>query len=835
MFRKVSFKNIVGLNLDNLSSEDVLRQKEKFGLNNIAQTQNRPILELMKDTFSDPMIWLLFCISVIFFFIGQTQEAISLFLAIIPLLLMDAYLHRRTQVSVDSLMGQLSSEASVFRNGEQITINTLDIVPGDLVHLSSNIYLPADGIFEDTSELQIDESALTGEALPIQKKKIFDSKENLYQHDSLSISADYLGFAGTRTLRGSGKLRILQTGKNTLYGEIVQSVTTARHEKTPLQLEITKLVKLLSVGSFFMCLVLAMVRVFQGKGWVDAFLSAATLAVAAIPEEFPVVFTFFLGVGVYRLAKRNALVRRAVSVENIGRVSCICSDKTGTITLGQLKLNQLIPQENFNEIELIKVSVAASDPFASDPVDQSILELSKEKNIEAPRRIQAFPFTEDRKRESVFTSDDAGSFQCYSKGSPETLMRMSNLNNEEISYWNQKISYFAFKGNKVLSCAKKKMTKDEVALRSEPDSNFTFLGLLIFEDPPRKEVKNAIDYCKKNLIKVIMITGDHTETARSVAKEVGIGGADPNVFSAELNPEHFQESWLINNPSFLDKLDVVSRCTPMQKFNIVKSLRTNNQVIAVTGDGVNDVPALKAASIGIAMGMRGTKSAKEVASIILTDDNFSTIVHAIQEGKQLYLNLGNSFEYLFLIHIPFVLTAALIPLVGYPILYLPIHVIWLELIIHPTALFSFQEEIMDINLHTVSKGSFFSRDNFLTSFIMGTLVTLVIFVSFKRSLLSDSSLSHARSMVLAIMSFWNVGIVFYLTKLKTFSSKVISFLTILASVVIIESNIISQRLHLSPLNFKDWLFVLAICVFLLLSLGTIRNILKKIAHIQKRK
>jgi Ca2+-transporting ATPase len=218
------------------------------------------------------------------------------------------------------------------------------------------------------------------------------------------------------------------------------------------------------------------------------------------------------------------------------------------------------------------------------------------------------------------------------------------------------------------------------------------LGLLIFEDPPRKEVKEAIRYCRENAIKVIMITGDHTETARSIAKDVGIGGVDPKVISAEHQPDQFQESWLIDNPDFLEGLDVVSRCTPIQKFNIVKSLRINNRVIAVTGDGVNDVPALKAASIGIAMGIRGTKSAKEVASIILTDDNFSTIVHAIQEGKQLYLNLGNSFEYLFLIHIPFVLTAALVPLLGYPILYLPIHIIWFELIIHPTALFSFQQE-----------------------------------------------------------------------------------------------------------------------------------------------
>ena len=831
MFRNVSFKNIIDLNLDYISDDDIVRQKEKFGTNNIAETQSRPFVELIKETFSDPMIWLLFCISVIFFFIGQTGEAISLFVAIIPLIFMDAYLHRRTQVSVDSLMGQLSSEAIVLRNGQQKIINSLEIVPGDLVFLSSNIYLPADGIFEDTLDLQIDESALTGEALPIHKKKIILSRDTLYLKENMSISNEYLGFAGTRTLRGSGKLRVLQTGKETLYGEIIQSVASVRHEKTPLQKEITKLVKILSVGSGFMCLILASVRIFQGKGFLDAFLSAATLAVAAIPEEFPVVFTFFLGVGVYRLAKRNALVRRAVSVENIGRVSCICSDKTGTITLGQLKLNQLLPTEGFNELDLIKVSLAASDSFASDPVDQSILEISKIKQVVSPEKLVVFPFTEDRKRESVFVKEDNHNYYCFSKGSPETLLKMSSLSQKEKDFWNENITKFALKGHKVLGCAKREISKDELKLNKEPASGFIFLGLLIFEDPPRKEVKEAIRYCRENAIKVIMITGDHTETARSIAKDVGIGGVDPKVISAEHQPDQFQESWLIENPDFLEGLDVVSRCTPIQKFNIVKSLRINNRVIAVTGDGVNDVPALKAASIGIAMGIRGTKSAKEVASIILTDDNFSTIVHAIQEGKQLYLNLGNSFEYLFLIHIPFVLTAAMVPLLGYPILYLPIHIIWFELIIHPTALFSFQQEtIIEKSTSGISK-TFLSRKEIYGVLIMGIIVTIVILVSFKRSMVTNDSLNHARSMVIGIMSLWNVGIVYSLTKFKNLASKIISVLTILSTFALIEIPYISEKLHLSSLVIKDWIYVILICLFFFISLKISSRLLKKVSRI----
>ncbi|MBK7842707.1 MAG: cation-transporting P-type ATPase [Bdellovibrionales bacterium] len=305
-----------------------------------------------------------------------------------------------------------------------------------------------------------------------------------------------------------------------------------------------------------------------------------------------------------------------------------------------------------------------------------------------PIPLKAVPFTEDRKRETGFVRQSDGSIMACVKGAPETILAMSAITHENREYWSKRISEWAKAGHKVIGVAK----KHDVLLESEyePDSGFEFCGLLAFEDPPRPEVAGAMAYCRQSGIRVLMVTGDHPETAAAIAKDAGLTLGTPIVVSAEDDPAQFQVEWLNQNPKFLKGIDVVARCTPMQKFRIVMALKFAGEMVAVTGDGVNDVPALKAADIGIAMGERGTRSAKEVSSIILSDDNFSTIVNAIREGRQLFRNLAMSFEYLLLIHIPLVLGAAIVPLIGYPLVYLPVHIVWLELVIHPTALFAFQ-------------------------------------------------------------------------------------------------------------------------------------------------
>lgn len=800
--KQTSFQNLKGLkNLPTgLTSAEVQSQRNKFGQNVIVEVSSNQLLEIFKETFRDPMIWFLVGIGIVFFAIGQKSEGITLFVAILPLTLMDAFLHWRTQASTLGLKSNLTSKVFVIRNGQEIEIDSKELVPGDLLKLSTGIFIPADGVFEEAHEIQIDESILTGEAFPIQKLKYYSDPFGQTDKSEVFVNPSSLAFAGTRVLTGKGLLRIVFTGSNTSYGEIVKSVSQMPHERTPLQVSIGNLVKNLIYISAAFCLLLAGVRIYQGHGWLDALLSAATLAIAAIPEEFPVVFTFFLGVGIYRLAKKQALVRRAVSVENIGRISQICADKTGTITTGELELTHIDPQSSVNEKDVLVVSALSSNSEGADPVDVTIFKKILSQKINLPQPTKRFPFTEDRKRESAFT-ELADQHIIVTKGAPETIFNLSQLSPEQKEFWQAKTVQWAKDGHKVLACAKRNVTTDEISAGKELTSDFQFMGLLAFEDPPRPEVAPALEYAYKNQIKVLMLTGDHPETAKAIGYEIGLGEGNPIVVSAELEPKKFEADYFVANPNFLKSIDIVARCTPLQKLQIVVALRNAGEIVAVTGDGVNDVPALKAADIGIAMGLRGSRSAKEVSSIILGDDNFKTIISAIMEGRQLFSNLRRSFEYLLLLHIPFVLTAAVIPLLGYELVYLPVHIVWLELIIHPTAILAFQA--VASSQTTKSKGPFFQSSDVFRMLIFGVGLALAIGFIFVSGLHENYEIGIARAKIMVILSVWSAGLVIYYTHLKTLNSKLVAVGT-LVSLLLIQLKGAAPILLIESLPITSW-------------------------------
>ena len=822
--KKISFDSLKGIANRNagLTDAEVISQRAAFGNNEIVEVTGHPWIELAKDTLKDPMIWFLLGIGTIFIFTGDTNEAIVLFVAILPLLFMDAFLHWRTQATTAGLRGQLASRFHVLRNDHLIEIDSRELVPGDLLNVTAGFMLPADGYFQNCSELQVDESVLTGEAFPIVKQNPLVDPFEFIDDGEVSVNQNFLGYAGTKILTGQGQFRILFTGLNTAYGAIVQSVSAMPHERTPMQKSISELVRGLILASGLFCLLLAGVRIYQGHGWLDALLSAATLAIAAIPEEFPVVFSFFLGVGVYRLAKKRALVRRAVSVENIGRVTYICTDKTGTITTGKLTLTHIDPIENSTSAKVLEVGLAASGISSSDPLDIAIHDAAIGKNILAPTRLHVFPFTEDRKRETVFISESDKNLIACMKGAPETVMACCEMNSDDLTVWEDKTKKWASEGYKIIACASKRLSEAEIEKEQEPVKGYLFCGLLAFEDPPRPEVASAISYCRQNGVRVLMITGDHSLTAVAIAKEVGLGGSAPCVASAEENLEKFQEEWLENNPRFLKSLDVVARCTPLQKLRVVNALKKQGELVAVTGDGVNDVPALKAADIGIAMGERGTRSAKEVSSIVLSDDNFSTIASAIIEGRQLFSNLKMSFEYLLLFHIPFVFTAALIPLFGFPILYLPLHIVWLELIIHPTALFAFQQESNLANRPPQNKSGFFSKSDVVRILFFGVALTVVLGFAFYEEFSSAENMNHARARTMALLTFWSAGLVFYFTRLKTRGAKLVFFGTIFSSILLIQTPWTNGFFNLEGLSFPEWLIITGIVFGFIVVLGAVQ-------------
>jgi Ca2+-transporting ATPase len=591
------------------------------------------------------------------------------------------------------------------------------------------------------------------------------------------------------------------TGGESWYGEILRSAAQTARARTPLQISIAGLTRTLLVAALVLCVVLAGVRLRQGFGWLDALVSAATLAVAALPEEFPVVFALFLGVGVHRLARRRALVRRAVCVENIGRVTCVCSDKTGTLTAGELRLTHLLPAREGADAELLRAGALASRSESGDPLDAAILAAAKEPAL--AERVATFPFTEDRRRETAVLRERDGGLLAATKGSPEIVLALAALAPSEREAWTSRVRELAAGGHKVIACASRRL--EGAWAGGEPDRGFRFEGLLACEDPVREGAAAALSRCREAGIQVVMVTGDHPDTARAVALELGLGGERPRIVAGE----EIDALAAGGDAAALAGLDVAARALPSQKLALVRALQAAGGIVAVTGDGVNDVPALQAADIGIAMGERGTRGAREVASIVLLDDDFSSIARAIGEGRQLLVNLRLAFRYLMLVHVPFVVSAAWIPLLGHPLPFLPIHVVWLELVIHPSAMLAFQQAAPRgafPPLRRRSEVAFFSPADWLLIAGLGSLLTLLVVAGFERALAGD--VAHARSFALAILVCASAGLTAALSRLRTRAARLVVAVTLLSTIALLEIPALAGALHLAPLGAPGWALAL---------------------------
>ena len=792
--RLIPSERIEGIadSLVGLTATEAEARLRRFGGNDILERPPGGWRHLALETARDPMLWFLLGTSLLFAFTGDKVEAAVLLVALIPFIGMDAFLHRRTQASTQGLSGRLASTATVVRDGVAAELPATAVVPGDLVLVPTSEPFPADGVIVGGDSLQVDESALTGEAYPARKTAARLTTEE-------PLDDQHWAFAGTRLLTGKAQVRVIYTGGETLYGEIVRSAISGTQARTPLQIAIAGLVRVLVVAALVGCIILAWVRIAQGHGIVDGLVSAVTLAVAALPEEFPVVFTFFLGVGVYRLAKKQALVRRAVVVENIGRVSTICTDKTGTITEGRLSLTHVEGAEGTSEAEVMRLAALASRKETGDPLDAAILRaLPPTPGLPV---LATFPFAEDRKRETVVLRENER-LLAVTKGAPETILALCTPDGGAAGSWRERVDRFAQSGHKVIAVASR-VLEASAWPGGEPDRGFQFGGLIAFEDPVRPGVPEAVAQCRSAGIRVIMVTGDHPGTAAAIAAEIGLGGGRPEVVLAE----EFERRVAANADS--SRIDVVARAVPSQKLALVRALQRSGEIVAVTGDGVNDVPALQAADIGIAMGERGTRSAREVADIVLLDDNFASLASAIAEGRQLFTNLQLAFQYLLTIHIPLVITAALVPLLGYPLLYLPIHIVWLELIIHPTALLVFQQLPPAGLRHRPPRpgrqaAPFFERLDWIAILAAGLLITAIIMASSVRSFGSSQQAGHARAMALVALVVASGTVTAALSRLRSWPARLIVACTVLSAVLFVQEPRLASWLGLEPLHLDDW-------------------------------
>lgn len=779
----------------------------RLGPNDILVVPPSSWKETLGDTLRDPMIWFLAGVSLLFAALGDYAEATVLALALVPLLGMDAWLHRRTQASTQGLASRLATQAVVIRSGAAHLVSAQDVVVGDLVEVQAGEPFPADGILVEGDSAQVDESAMTGESWPVRKVPFASA------HVPPALEMTQWCLAGTRLLTGPARVRVMATGRDTLYADIVHSALQGPHALTPLQQSSGRLVGVMLRGAIALCLLLAAVRLMQGHGLLDAFLSAVTLAVAAIPEEFPVVMAMFLGVGVYRLARRKALVRRAVAVENIGRLTCICSDKTGTLTEGRLVLAHVEAAVGVDADDVLGVARLSARAESSDPLDVALVAGGPG---QAARELAAFPFTEDRRRETRIVALADGSQVAALKGAPETVFALCGNSIDAVAL-RQSVQVLAEGGHKVVGVARRRidqMTGPFV----EPDTGFEFIGLLAFEDPVRAGVPEAVKRCQDGGIRVIMVTGDHPGTAAAVARDIGIGRGEPVVMLADAIDGG-------TTPTALLQVDVVARATPSQKFRLVEALRAAGEIVAVTGDGVNDVPAIKAADVGIAMGERGTQSAREVASIVLLDDNFRTIADAVAEGRQLFVNLQMAFIYLLLVHIPLVLSAAFVPLMDNPILYLPVHIVILELFIHPTALLAFQIPAGAGALRPIPRDGpshFFTARTWVRVVGCGILLAAILVAAFEWVAAQGGTEGHARSLVLAMLAVWSASIALALNRSTQGIGAIVPVVSAIVVVGLVQLPVLSGFVHLEALHGTDWLAVGVTSVVAVLLAGFVR-------------
>lgn len=468
------------------------------------------------------------------------------------------------------------------------------------------------------------------------------------------------------------------------------------------------------------------------------------------------------------------------------------------MTEGRLHLAHCDPAPGIPESALLETAALASRTDSADPLDAALLHLAPRLPTSA-RRIRTFPFTEARRCETAIWQRGPDEYLAVIKGAPETVLARTTLPGDARASWLSTVERYAADGHKLIACASRSL--DGPAGVQEPEAGYTFAGLLAFEDPIREGVREAVRSCTEAGIRVIMITGDHPGTAQAIAREAGLGNGRPRVVVMD---EAAGEEAVA--PGRLANVDVIARAVPAGKLQIVNALQGQGEIVAVTGDGVNDVPALQAADIGVAMGERGTRSAREVAAIVLLDDNFRTIVGAIAEGRQLFRNLQLAFAYLLMVHIPIVLSAAIVPLAGYPLLYLPIHIVWLELLIHPTALLVFQDRPPSRRIEKSSgEARFFGRLGWATILLVGAGITAATVLSYEHALAMSGNVEHARSLALAVLILASATVTGILSGLNTRAAQVIVAAAVLSIAAMVQVPALAARVHLHPLDLEDWL------------------------------
>ncbi|MEA4955325.1 MAG: HAD-IC family P-type ATPase, partial [Pseudoflavonifractor sp.] len=688
-------------NMAGLTSAEAKRLQDKYGKNELAAQKKENFLKKVFHIICEPMFLLLIVAAIIYFILGEPRDGAIMLIFVVGIISIDVIQEWKTDKTLDALKDLSAPHITVIRDGKEHQIASADLVPGDLMMICEGIKIPADGVVLRCADLCVDESSLTGEAEGVWKTPAETTKpsKDYWRRDYC--------YAGTLVTQGTATVKVEKIGSETEYGKIGLGVAAAPQEDTPLQKQTGKLVKTCAIIAGVLFALVAIFTWFNipdhqfTDRLIESILSGVTLAMAMIPEEFPVILTVFLSMGAWRLAKKNSLVRKLPSVETLGAVSVLCVDKTGTITKNQMTVQE-IWLANGTEQALIETMGLGCETDAYDPMEKAMLRCCEEhgiakENLFANEFVSEYAFTNELKMMGHVWRKN-GRLVIAAKGSPERILTICELTDEARSAAEAQINTLSSQGLRVIAIATTNPEIESAIPASITDCRLTLLGLVGLADPPRESVKNDIAVCNRAGIRVVMITGDNGITASAIAQKIGIPGSD-NIITGEtleaMTDEELCEA--------VKTVSIFSRVIPEHKMRIVKAFKENGEIVAMTGDGVNDAPALKYADIGIAMGKRGSEVSREAADLILMDDNFTTIVETVRDGRRIYDNIRKAVGYVFTIHIPIAFASLLGPLLGIApaaLLLLPLHVVLLEVLIDPTCSIVLErqpaeEDIMD--------------------------------------------------------------------------------------------------------------------------------------------
>jgi len=767
--------------LQGLSGADATERLQKEGYNELPAGRKRSVFSIAFEIVREPMFLLLVACGLIYLLLGDIREALMLLSFVIVVMMITFYQERRSERALEALRDLSSPRALVIRDGKQRRIAGREVVREDVLILAEGDRVPADAALISCMNLSVEESILTGESMPVRKTSCSGSI------DMPRPGGDNTPFvySGTLIVHGQGIAVVRATGICTEIGRIGKSLQSLEQEETLLQKETRKLVQRLAIAGLSICLLVVVLYGLTRGSWLNGFLAGITLAMATLPEEFPVVLTIFLAIGAWRISKNQVLTRRVPAIETLGACTVLCVDKTGTLTMNAMSVKKIFAGEHFYDLdviyasspeqagtvfpedfhELIEFGVLGSkrDPF--DPMEKALRQLgvhtlsNTEHLHDDWTLVQEYPLSERLLALShVWKSPDGRDFVIACKGAPEAIADLCHFREQQNRELADKIDTLARDGLRIIGVAKAEFTSSSLP-GEQHDFNFKFLGLIGLADPVRPHVQASVRECYEAGIRIVMITGDYSGTAGNIARQIGLSPGNAIISGQELDTMDDAE---LNTR--ISGVNIFARVVPEQKLRIVNALKDAGEIVAMTGDGVNDAPALKSAHIGIAMGGRGTDVAREAASLVLLDDDFSSIVQAVRMGRRIFDNIRKAMAYIFAVHVPIIGLSLLPVIFGWPLVLLPMHIVFLELIIDPACSIVFEAESEEKDIMKRKprnpKEPLFSMKTIGLSMLQGLSVLAIVLAVFAISMKRGQGELDARALTVTTLIIANLGLIF---------------------------------------------------------------------------